>query len=257
MGSVDKSDGIVTITLDNPRTRNALNTETWTWLLAELRAVATAPGDRVVILAGADGHFSSGADMTERPPEGQQPPPPTTTMRLIGEVISTLHHLPQPTIAKVRGDAVGGGANLALACDLIVAAEDAAFIQPFPRIALSIDAGGSWSLTRRVGLAKAKELVFFGDRVEAADAEDLGMVNRVVPGTELDAFVSDWARRLAALPPIALCQSKQLLNASFTSTMDEAVAAEGTAQSVNLRTKDFREAFKAFAEKRPPKFHGS
>ena len=132
-------------------------------------------------------------------------------MRHVGDVALALHRLPQPTIAKVRGVAVGAGCNLALGCDLVVAGETARFSEIFAKRGLSVDFGGSWVLPRRVGLHRAKELAFFADIIEANEAERIGLVNRVVPDGELDAFVDDWATRLAAGPPIALALTKRLL----------------------------------------------
>ena len=122
------------------------------------------------------------------------------TMQWINQVPLALHRLPKPTIAKVRGVAAGAGANLALGCDLIVAGETARFAEIFARRGLGLDFGGSWLLPRLVGLHRAKELAFFGDVVSAADADRLGLVNRVVPDAELDEFVTAWAGRLAAGP---------------------------------------------------------
>ena len=167
-----------------------------------------------------------------------------------------MHRMPQPTIAKVRGVAVGAGCNLAFGCDLVVASETARFSEIFSRRGLSLDFGGSWVLPRRVGLHIAKELAFFGDIVDAAEAKELGLVNRVLPDADLDAFVAGWAARLVASPPIAIAQSKRMLNNSMNVTMEEALDDEGAAQTVNFGTKDTPEAIMAFMEKREPNFKG-
>ena len=177
-------------------------------------------------------------------------------MRHVTEVAMSLARLPQPVIAKVRGVAVGAGMNMALGCDLVVASENARFSEIFARRGLSIDFGGSWLLPRRVGLHKAKELALFADIINAADAERLGLVNRVVPDVELDGFVDEWAKRLAAMPPIAIAQTKRMLNNSMNVTLEEALDDEGAAQTVNFSTKDTAEAIAAFTEKREPKFQG-
>ena len=151
---------------------------------------------------------------------------------------------------------MGAGCNVAFGCDLVVAGETARFSEIFSRRGLSLDFGGSWVLPRRVGLHVAKELAFFGDILSAAEAQNLGLVNRVLPDAELDAFVDAWAARLVASPPIALAQSKRLLNNSMNVTMEEALDDEGAAQTVNFGTRDTPEAILAFMEKREPNFQG-
>ena len=129
-------------------------------------------------------------------------------MRHVGDVALALHRLPIPTIAKVRGVAVGAGCNMAIGCDLVVASENARFSEIFARRGLSIDFGGSWVLPRIVGMHRAKELALFADIIDAAEAERIGLVNRVLPDAEIDGFVDDWAARLAAGPPIALAHDQ-------------------------------------------------
>jgi 2-(1,2-epoxy-1,2-dihydrophenyl)acetyl-CoA isomerase len=177
-------------------------------------------------------------------------------MRRVGQACLALHQIPQPVIAKVGGVAAGAGLNLALGCDIIVASDDARFSEIFAKRGLTVDFGGSWLLPRLVGLHKAKELVLLADIIDAAQARDLGLVNRVVPASELDAFVDDWARRLAAGPPLALSMSKRLLNESMAMSLDQALEAEALAQNVNFTTKDTTEAMLAFVEKREPRFEG-
>jgi len=177
-------------------------------------------------------------------------------MAVVNSAAIALHELPVPTIAKVRGNAVGAGMNLALGCDLIVASETARFSEIFARRALSLDFGGSWLLPRLVGLHKAKELALFGDILSAQEAAEIGIVNRVLPDDELDAFVEDWATRLAAGPPIALRQTKRMLSNSVSMSMSQALDAEAAAQSVNFSTQDTQEGILAFVEKRKPVFRG-
>jgi 2-(1,2-epoxy-1,2-dihydrophenyl)acetyl-CoA isomerase len=217
------------------------------------RELGADPSVRVVVLTGAEGEFCSGADLSELDGVSMHQLP---WMRVVGEAALALHAVPQPVIAKVVGVAAGAGANLALGCDLIVASDDARFSEIFARRSLSIDFGGSWLLPRLVGMHKAKELALFADILSAAEAHEIGIVNRVVPRSSIDAFVADWAARLAAGPPLALSSTKRLLNASFTMTMAEAVEAEALAQTVNFFTADGAEAMAAFAEKRDPVFRG-
>jgi enoyl-CoA hydratase/carnithine racemase len=252
---VDRADGVVTITLTRPEKKNAINGPMWDELLATFREISTNPLDRVVVITGAGGDFCSGADLTGGP-AGAERPHYLANMRHVGDVALALHKLPQPTIAKVRGVSVGAGCNLAIGCDLVVAGDTARFSQIFARRGLSLDFGGSWLLPRRVGLHKAKELALFADIISAPEALEIGLVNRVLPDAELDAFVADWASRLAAGPPIALAQSKRMLDNSMAVTFEQALDDEGAAQTVNSGTSDTGEAMAAFVEKRTPKFSG-
>jgi 2-(1,2-epoxy-1,2-dihydrophenyl)acetyl-CoA isomerase len=254
---VTRADGIVTVTLDRPAKKNAFNGVMWDELLATFREIGSSSADRAVIITGAAGEFCSGADLSGGGGGGQERQHQLAAMRHVGDVALALHRLPQPTIAKVRGVAVGAGCNLALGCDLVVAGENARFSEIFARRGLSIDFGGSWLLPRHVGLHKAKELVLLADIISAADAEQMGLVNRVLPDDQLDAFVDDWARRLAAGPPIALAMSKRLLDNSMNVTLEEALDDEGMAQTVNFGTKDTIEAVMAFVEKRTATFKGA
>ena len=250
-----RENGVVTVTMNRPSKKNAANATMWQELLDTFRQIAVTDTDRVVVLTGAEGEFCSGADLSadgaQRPNRHQ-----LASMRHISDVCLALARIPQPTIAKVRGVAVGAGCNMALICDLVVASNTARFSEIFSKRGLSIDFGGSWVLPRRIGLHQAKELVFFSDIVNAADAERIGLVNRVLPDAEIDAFVDDWAKRLAAGPPIALAQSKRLLNNSANVTLEQALDDEGAAQTVNFGTKDTLEAISAFTEKREPRFTG-
>jgi 2-(1,2-epoxy-1,2-dihydrophenyl)acetyl-CoA isomerase len=248
--------GIVTVTLNRPEKKNAINDLMWGELLAALREIG-ASDDRVVVLTGAGGAFCSGADLSGGGVDGgARSPHQLAMMRRVGDVALTLHRLPQPTIAKVGGVAAGAGANMAFGCDLIVASDEARFTEIFARRGLTVDFGGSWLLPRLIGLHKAKELAFFADIISAKEAEAFGLVNRVVPAGELDAFVDDWAQTLAAGPPIALAQTKRLLNNSMAVTMEEALDDEGAAQTVNFGTADTAEAMAAFLGKRDPRFTG-
>jgi 2-(1,2-epoxy-1,2-dihydrophenyl)acetyl-CoA isomerase len=250
---VERAEGVVTVTLNRPEKKNAANTALWRELLATFQDIAVNGDDRVVVVTGAGGAFCSGADLGD--------PEMTAThqlpwMRMIHSTAAALHRLPQPTIAKVTGVAAGAGCNLAFGCDLLVASEEARFSQIFSRRGLSIDFGGSWLLPRLIGLHKAKELAFFADILSAADAERFGLVNRVVPAGEIDAFVDDWAARLAAGPPLALSMTKAMLNNSVGPSMEHVLDMENYAQNVNFKTEDSREAMGAFVEKRAPDFRG-
>jgi 2-(1,2-epoxy-1,2-dihydrophenyl)acetyl-CoA isomerase len=252
---VTREDGVVTIMLNRPAKKNAATNQMWDDLLTTFREISGRADDRVVVITGAGGEFCSGADLWAAPTDGP-PRHQLSAMRHVGDVALALHRLPQPTIAKVRGVAVGAGCNLAFGCDLVVASENARFSEIFSRRGLSLDFGGSWVLPRRVGLHVAKELAFFGEIISAADAKALGLVNRVLADEDLDAFVASWAARLVASPPIALAQSKRMLNNAMNVTMEQALDDEGAAQTVNFGTKDTPEAIIAFMEKREPNFRG-
>jgi len=245
--------GVVTLTLDRPGKKNAMNAAMFNELLAVFREIDASTTDRVVVITGAGDAFCSGADLGER---GSDTRHSLTRLHWVADIALALHRIPKPIIAKVNGVAVGAGMNLALACDLIVASETARFSEIFARRGLSIDFGGSWLLPRLIGMHRAKELAFLADIISAKEAAELGLVNRVLPPAQLDAFVTDWADRLAAGPPIALSLTKRLLTNSFSVTMDEALEAEGMAQSVNTATEDTPEAIRAFLEKREPRFKG-
>jgi enoyl-CoA hydratase/carnithine racemase len=249
---VERADHVVTVTMNRPAKKNAITTQMQAELQTVLHEVAVQPDDRVLVLTGAAGEFSSGADLSDMPVGSD----PLTGMRGVGDLVLALHRLAKPTIARVDGVAAGLGCNLALGCDLIVASERARFSQIFARRGLSIDGGGSWLLPRLVGLHKAKELALLADIIDAAEAERIGLVNRVAPLDELDKVVGELAARLASGPPIALSLTKTMLNNGFEVSMAQAVEDEARCQTVNARTGDAVEAMAAFLEKREPRFTG-
>ena len=252
---VTRSESIATVTINRPQRKNAVTGDMWAQLAETFRSLAADTEVRCVVITGAGGEFCSGADLAARSASGK-PMHQLAAMRHVNDAALSLHRMPQPTIAKVRGVAVGAGCNMALGCDLVVASETARFSEIFAKRGLSLDFGGSWILPRRLGLHRAKELALFGDIISAADARELGLVNRVLPDGELDAFVDEWAKRLAAGPPIALALTKRMLNNAMNVTMEEALDDEGAAQTVNFGTKDTLEAMEAFMQKREPKFKG-
>jgi enoyl-CoA hydratase/carnithine racemase len=258
---VDRADGVVTVTLNRPEKKNAINGPMWRELIDVFEEVADTPSDRVLVITGAGDGFCSGADLSpgDNPDLATQDSGIGSTfrqMRVVGRAALRLHQLPQPSIAAVNGVAAGAGLNLALGCDLIVASERARFSEIFSKRGLNVDFGGSWLLPRLVGLHKAKELVFFADIIDAVEAERIGIVNRVVPGDDLAKVAGELASRLAALPPIQLSISKKLLNQSFSVSMADALEFEDTAQAMNFASKDTSEAMLAFLQKREPKFTG-
>lgn len=211
-----------------------------------------------MVLTGTGRGFCAGADLRGGGSSGE---------RIAGDVARTIRQGAQrliaavldcekPVIAAVNGTAAGLGAQLALACDLVLAAESAKFIEVFVRRGLVPDGGGAYLLPRLIGPQRAKELMFFGDTVSAADAERLGLVNRVVPDEELEKTARDWAERLATGPTRALALTKQLVNASLDSDRTTAFAAEAAAQEINMTTEDAREGMASFVERRSPEYRG-
>jgi 2-(1,2-epoxy-1,2-dihydrophenyl)acetyl-CoA isomerase len=225
-----------------------------------LGEIADTPDIRVVVLTGAGDAFSSGADLTPEKDDvgfGRGGLGNTMhNMRRLGRLVMSVHALPQPTIAAVNGVAVGAGCNLALGCDLIIAADTARFSEIFSRRGLSIDGGGSWLLPRLIGLHKAKELAFLAEIISAEEAERFGLVNRVVPAGDLNKVVTEIAQKIAAQPPIQISITKKLLNQSLSVSMADAVEFEDVAQALAFSSKDTAEAMKAFMEKREPNFTG-
>src|SRR5687768_1141188 len=238
---VERSGGIVTLTLNRPDKKNAVNRLMWRELIQVFDEVADTADDRVLVITGAGDGFCSGADLTDTGNADELQGGAGASvrqMRVVGRAALRLHELPKPTIAAVNGVAAGAGCNLALGCDLIVASDRARFTEIFSKRGLSVDFGGSWVLPRLVGLHKAKELVYLAEIIDAAEAERVGIVNRVVAHDELDKHVVELAGRLAALPPLQLSVSKKLLNQSFSVTMAEALEFEDIAQALNFSSAD-------------------
>jgi enoyl-CoA hydratase/carnithine racemase len=210
-----------------------------------------------MVLTGAGGAFCSGADLGDpNGPASDTSRSPLARMRRLGDVALALYRLTKPTIAKVDGHAVGAGLSLALGCDLVVCSDRAKLSMIFSRRGLSLDNGASYLLPRLVGMARAKEIALFGGMYSGEEALAIGLVNRVVPAADLDAFVDQWAATLAAGPPLALSMTKTLLQASGHSSMEEAVENEARCQAVNFASEDTNEALAAFTEKREPTYIG-
>lgn len=251
---VERAEGIVTITLDRPHKKNAINTVMWDELLATANEIVRSSDDRCVVLTGSGGDFCSGADLSGDGggPTNHQ----LANMRGINAVLQAFHELPQPTIAKIDGVVAGVGLSFALGCDLVVATEEARFSTIFAKRGLSLDGGQSWLLPRIVGMHRAKELALFADVLPAAEVLSMGLINRVVPADAIDDLVATWAARLAAGPPIALAMTKRMLNRSFEQSFEQALDDEARCQTVNFGTQDTVEAITAFIQKRDPKFSG-
>jgi len=251
---VDRAEnGVVTVTLNRPHVKNAVAGHMWEEMRRIFAEVTNTETDRVLVITGAGGAFCAGAELSEDMATGTHP---LNAMQQVSSAAVALHDVSKPTIAKVGGVAVGAGMNLALGCDLVVAGESARFSEIFSRRALSVDFGGTWLLPRLVGLHKAKELALFGDILSAREAQEIGIVNRVVPDGDLDGVVAEWADRLAQGPPLALQMTKRMLANAFSLSLSEALAWEAAAQSVNFASEDTKEGVVAFVEKRSPVFRG-
>ncbi|MER5488853.1 enoyl-CoA hydratase-related protein [Streptomyces sp. NPDC002812] len=251
--------GVSWITLNRPEAMNAV---TWDQRERVIRLLAEASADpdvRAVVITATGKGFCAGADLRGSPAAPAE--------RVVGDVarmirlgaqrlITAVLDCEKPVIAAVNGTAAGIGAHLALACDLVIAAEPARFIEVFVRRGLVPDGGGAYLLPRLVGPQKAKELMFFGDAVPAAEAERLGLVNKVVPAEALEETAREWAERLAQGPTRALALTKQLVNASLDGDRATALAAEATAQELNMTTADANEGVASFVERRTPKYLG-
>lgn len=257
---VERREGLVTITLDRPARKNALDSQMWVELDRALAEVAADPDDRTLILTGAGGNFSAGANLSGggegKGLTGRPLQPIVQEMRIVGDIILRLHRMPKPTLAKVDGVAVGVALGLVLACDLVVASDRARFSEIFTKRGLALDGGNSWLLPRLVGLHKAKELAFFGDMIGASDAAAMGLINKVVPAAELDALAEEWGRRLATGPTLALSLSKRLLDASSSMSIEQALEEEARCQHITYTSADVREGIGAFLERREPRFRG-
>jgi 2-(1,2-epoxy-1,2-dihydrophenyl)acetyl-CoA isomerase len=250
---------VALITLNRPDSLNALTSEVGRDFQAAVPE-ARERGARAVVLTGAGRAFCAGGDLREMQKiaarEGRVDAFFDEPLRLLNDCILLIRRTPLPFIAAVNGAASGGGCNLALACDLVIAGESARFNQAFIKIGLVPDCGGTFILPRLIGWKRATELMMTGDVVTAGRALELGMINAVVPDDELLARALAMAERLAAAPTVAIGRIKELLEASATNDYAEQLELERKAQVQTGLTKDFSEGVAAFIEKRPPKFVG-
>ena len=246
---VYRREGICTLVLNRPEVMNAWNAE----LVDELiKAFDRAAGDkktRVVVMEGAGGNFSSGADMALLD-TGGAPPARLKMMRELGRFIRTMRQMPQPIIAKVRGVAVGAGANLALAADFVLAADEARFCQVFVNIGLILDAGGTYFLPRLVGLARARELALLGEMIEARRAAEIGLIYRSVADKDLDRETENLAQKLAQKSPLAMALIKEGLEMSLDMDLEKMLEWEAAHQSIMLQTEEHQEAVQRFKARR-------
>jgi 2-(1,2-epoxy-1,2-dihydrophenyl)acetyl-CoA isomerase len=250
-------DGIARLTLNRPERLNSFNTE----MHAEVRAaLATLPGSlaRVLVITGAGRGFCAGQDLNDRAvaPGASAPDLAESIEKNYKPLVLALRSLPLPVIAAVNGVAAGAGANLALACDLVVAARSAVFVQAFAKLGLVPDSGGTWFLPRLIGTARAVGLAFLGDKLSAADAAAWGLIWRCVDDTDFTAVVEDMAQHFAAAPTRGLARTKQAIYEGLGRTLAEQLNVERDYQGELGRSADYAEGVAAFAAKRAPRFTG-
>lgn len=251
-------DGVGTMTLNRPRALNAWNRQLGDDMLEAISGFARDRAVRVIVLTGAGRAFSSGADLKDEStisPEGAVDVL-TPLREAYNPFLLRVRTVPKPVIAAVNGPAAGIGCSLALACDLIVAAQSAYFLLAFVNIGLGLDGGASQSLVARVGQARAFEMAYLGERIGAERALQWGMVNQVVADDELSVAVTALARRLAAGPPGAYATIKRTLNDRAYAGFAELLDLEAVLQQERAASADFREGVTAFAQKRPASFTG-
>jgi 2-(1,2-epoxy-1,2-dihydrophenyl)acetyl-CoA isomerase len=261
---------IATITLDRPDVLNAFDRALKEELLAALKQAARGADVRVVVVTGAGRAFSAGQDLRERLPADPKdaahagkvgpaasPTPLDQELReRYNPIILAIRTMDKPVIAAVNGVAAGAGMSLALACDIRIASEAASFIEVFGRVGLVPDTGSTWFLPRLVGSAKALELMWTTDAVDAPTALALGIVNRVVPADQLMAETHALAVRLASAAPLALALAKRAVNRGLEIGLPEALDHEASLQGIAGRSADYAEGVRAFIEKRPARFTG-
>jgi len=249
---------VAVVTLHRPEAKNALTLPMKQALARLVPRLGEDPGVGAVLLTGAGRAFCAGGDTKRMAQEGAPPSPEERKRQLRWEhgIPLALHRLPKPTLAALPGPAAGAGFSLALACDLRVMAESAFVTTSYVKLGLSGDYGASWFLTRLVGPARAREILFLGERLSSSECLALGLVNRVVPDAELEATARDLSRRLANGPPIALRYMKDNLNRALDESLEAILELEAERMVDGATSEDYVEAVRAFEERRPPVFKG-
>ncbi|TDN40396.1 2-(1,2-epoxy-1,2-dihydrophenyl)acetyl-CoA isomerase [Hymenobacter sp. UV11] len=249
------ADGVATLRLNRPDVFNSINKPVALALQQHLRACQADASVRAIVLTGTGRAFCAGQDLAEI--TGPNAPDVSEIVeKHYNPIVLLIRELEKPVIAAVNGVAAGAGANLALACDLVIAKESALFIQAFSKIGLVPDSGGTYFLPRLVGLQRASALMLTGDKVGAAEAVQMGMIYRAVADEAFDEEVTKLAHKMANLPTKGLAYTKHLLNRSFGNDLAQQLRAEGDYQLRAGQTADYREGVAAFLEKRQPMFKG-
>lgn len=248
--------GIANITLNRPEVFNAFDDELSYELQSALKEATKDQAVRVVVLTGEGKAFCSGQDLKAVSGEEKRSFKDSLTKRY-NPIIRAMRKMPKPIIAKLNGVAAGAGCSIALACDMIIAAEEASLIEVFVNIGLVLDSGSSFFLPRLVGYSKAFELSTLGSKVRAEEALKIGLVNKVVKKEDLDSEVLALAEHYANAPTKAIGLMKKMLNKSYNSTLDEALDYEKYCQEIAGSSNDYKEGVAAFLEKRKPDFKGN
>lgn len=249
--------GVARITLNRPDKLNSFTRAMHVELREAIAIIANDPGVRAVVLTGSGRGFCAGQDLADL---SFEPDNMTDLGALVDELfnplVRSLQAMGKPVIARVQGIAAGAGANLALACDLVIAARSASFLQAFVNIGLLPDSGGTHLLPHRVGVARAMGLAMLGEKLPAAQAEAWGLIWKCVDDDQLDAEVDRLASRLANMPTKALAAAKHAIRASLTQTLDASLDLERDLQADLSASHDYLEGVQAFLQKRPPRFEG-
>lgn len=254
---VELTEGVLCLRLNRPDKLNAFNETLHLALRAALKRAHDEPGVRAVLLTGTGRGFCAGQDLGDRDPATHANPDLGMTVETFyNPLIRSIRALPKPVICAVNGVAAGAGANLALACDIVLAARSARFIQAFARIGLIPDSGGTWTLTRLLGEARAKALCMTAEPVNAETAAAWGMIWKVVDDEQLQAEAAELARSLARGPTHGLGLIKHAIQASTAHDLDTQLDLERDFQREAGRTQDYAEGVSAFLQKRPPEFKG-
>jgi 2-(1,2-epoxy-1,2-dihydrophenyl)acetyl-CoA isomerase len=251
-------DGVALLSLNRPDQLNSFNTQMHKEVREALKQVRQDPQVRVLLLTGEGRGFCAGQDLSDRnvAPGAQVPDLGESIEAFYNPLVRALRDLPMPVICAVNGVAAGAGANIPLACDLVLAARSASFIQAFCKIGLVPDSGGTWQLPRLVGMARAKALAMLGDRLSAEKAEQWGLIYQVVDDAALRDEALALARQLATQPTYGLALIKRALNASYDNHFDQQLELERDLQRLAGRSEDYREGVAAFMAKRAPAFNG-
>jgi 2-(1,2-epoxy-1,2-dihydrophenyl)acetyl-CoA isomerase len=252
------ADGIARLTLNRPERLNSFNTIMHAEVRAALASLRDSGTARVLVLTGAGRGFCAGQDLGDRAvaPAGAAVDLGESIEKYYKPLVMTLRQLPLPVIAAVNGVAAGAGANIALACDMVIAARSASFVQAFAKLGLVPDSGGTWFLPRLVGTARAMGLAFLGEKLSAEQAAQWGLIWRCVEDTELPTVIDTLARQLAAAPTRGLARTKQAIYEGWGRSLEQQLDVERDYQRELGFTADYAEGVAAFTEKRSPRFTG-
>jgi 2-(1,2-epoxy-1,2-dihydrophenyl)acetyl-CoA isomerase len=249
-----KESGVATIAMNKPQTMNGMDLEMCKELVAATEEVGRDPGVKVVVLTGSGKAFSAGGDLGSPIYDIKDPRKLEDIILTFGQVSINLRNMPKPAIAMVNGVAVGAGFSFALACDIIMASDKARFGHVYLKIGVQSDGGSTYFLPRLIGVARACELIFTGDIIDASEAERIGLVNRVVPAEELEARTLELASKLAKGPSLAMGLAKKSIYQGLSMDFASAIEFEARAHVMTMISDDMTEGIAAFKEKRAPKF---